>query len=43
MTIFDLAYAAHVDWSYVTQIGNGRKNVSLDVLDALAWPSGCRW
>ena len=40
MTIFDLAYAAQVDWSYVTQIENGRKNASLDVLDALATAVG---
>ena len=36
MTIADLAYAARVDWSYLTQIEAGRKNASLDVLDALA-------
>ena len=36
MSIFDLAYVARVDWSYVTQIEGGRKNPSLNVLDALA-------
>lgn len=40
MTIFDLAYAAQVDWSYVTQTENGRKNVSLNVLDGLATAVG---
>lgn len=36
MTIADLAYASQVDWSYVTQVEHGRKNASLDVMDALA-------
>lgn len=40
MTIADLAYAARVDWSYLTQIEAGRKNASLDVLDALATAVG---
>lgn len=36
LTIFDVSYAAQVDWSYVTQIEGGRKNLSIDVMDALA-------
>lgn len=40
LTIFDVAYAAHVDWSYVAQIETGKNNPSLDVMDALAQAVG---
>lgn len=40
MTIADLAYAARMDWSYLTQLELGKKNPSLDVMDALAHAVG---
>lgn len=40
LTIFDVAYVAHVDWSYVAQIETGKNNPSLDVMDALAHAVG---
>ena len=42
MTIADLAYAAHMDWSYLTQLELGKKNPSLDLMDSLAHAVGIR-
>lgn len=36
LTVFDVAHASRMDWSYVHQIERGERNVGLDVLDALA-------
>ena len=40
LTIFDVAYLARVDWSYVVNIESGKQNPSLDVMDALAQAVG---
>ncbi len=36
LSIFDIAYAIKMDWSYISQIERGGRNVGLDVMDALA-------
>lgn len=36
LSVFDVAYRAKVDWSYISQIERGERNVGLDILDALA-------
>lgn len=36
LSIFDIAQDIKMDWSYISQIERGQRNVGLDVLDALA-------
>lgn len=36
LSIFDIAYAIKMDWSYISQIERGGRNVGLDIMDALA-------
>lgn len=40
MTVFDVAHACRMDWSYINQIERGERNAGIDVLDALATAVG---
>nr|WP_226342366.1 helix-turn-helix transcriptional regulator [Deinococcus sp. AJ005] len=40
LSTFDVAYAIKMDWSYISQIERGGRNVGLDVMDALAGAVG---
>lgn len=40
LSVFDVAYAIKMDWSYISQIERGKRNVGIDVMDALAGAIG---
>ena len=36
LSLFDIAHTIKMDWSYISQLERGERNVGLDVMDALA-------
>ncbi|MFW8628059.1 helix-turn-helix domain-containing protein [Deinococcus sp. ME38] len=40
LSIFDVAFQSKIDWSYISQIERGQRNVGIDMLDALAQAVG---